>query len=174
MCDTHLDAWATTRNLSPERLVIVRSGNIRSALFRFDLSSLPATADVQSATLRLHVSERSNSLSLPIEVYRLRRAWDCASATWNQAGAAQPWGRPGADDTSLDRDALPTSRVTLSQVNVWISLDATELVRRWVAEPAQNHGLLIKGGGESSTEYRFTSSNYANENLRPQLVVTYR
>lgn len=171
--DAHLDAWDPTRNRGQDRLVIVRSGNTRSALFRFDLSKLPAGAQVRSATLRLYVEESSNAISMSIEVYRLRRAWEENAATWNRASASQAWGQAGADDTTSDREAAPAARGMLAQTGSWISLDITDLVSRWLAEPAQNSGVLIKGSGGSAVEYRFISSDYANENFRPQLTVTY-
>ena len=171
--DTHLDAWDPARNRGQDRLVIVRSGNTRSALFRFDLDKLPAGAQVQSATLRLYVSESSNAISLPIEVYRLRRSWEELSATWNRASASQAWGQPGADDTTSDREALPEARAMLAQTGAWVSMDITDLVSRWLAEPAQNNGVLIKGAGGSAVEYRFISSDYANENMRPHLTIAY-
>ena len=172
--DSYLDAWDATRNRVEDRLVVVRSGNLRSGLLRFELTPLPANAQIESATLRLHISEQSNTIPMLLELYRLRRRWDPALVSWNRASASDNWGLPGANDTESDRDGLPLAQGTLSEVNVWVELAVTELVRGWVAHPAGNYGVLLRGNCGSAVEYRLTSSDYANENLRPQLVIRYR
>jgi uncharacterized protein YkwD len=171
--DAHMDAWRPDRNYGSERSLEVRSGNVRSALLRFDLSRIPRGAQIHRARLELYIRDRSNSLDLPVEVYKLRRNWQEQGVTWHQAKDAQRWGEPGANCITTDRYSVPVSRRTLSSINTWTTFSVTELVQAWVAEPERNAGLLLKGGGGVSVQYHFWSSEYANENLRPRLVITY-
>lgn len=168
VCDTHIDARSPDANYAARRTFDVRSGNLRSALLRFDLGEIPPGAWVQSATLRLHVTASSNPHPLPLELYGLRREWECNTVNW-----VQPWSERGAGDTVADRDPSPASYATLTEVDVWASLDITELAHRWVRDPTENHGLILIGAGDVSVQYHLTSSDYENPNLRPELVVEY-
>ena len=45
------------------------------------------------------------------------------------------------------------------------------MVRTWVADAAQNQGVILKGSGGTSVEYNFASKESADANARPRLVV---
>lgn len=171
--DALIDAWSPTRNYGLDLSIDVRSGDVRSTLFRFDLSQIPDKAYVQSATLELYSRGRSNSLPLQLDIYRLKRAWNPRQTTWQQASAGQPWGQAGANCPTADREAVPATRALVSEIDTWVMLNLTDLVQGWVADPNSNAGMLIKGGGNVSVQYHFWSSEYANDNFRPRLVVTY-
>jgi hypothetical protein len=59
-----------------------------SALMRFDLSSIPATATIKSATLALYIADHTNDLPLSISAYGLLRPWEATQANWYSATVA--------------------------------------------------------------------------------------
>ena len=69
-------------------------GTQKAPVLRFDLSLLPAAADVQNATLRLYVA-RAREYDIRAEVLGLLRPWDEATASWQLAATGQPWAQPG-------------------------------------------------------------------------------
>ncbi len=70
--------------------------------------------------------------------------------------------------------AVGSAPIDKSMVGKWITIDVTPLVAKWVADPASNHGLMLRLRKVSSiTGYRFLSSeNWATAN-RPKLEVSY-
>jgi hypothetical protein len=71
--------------------------------------------------------------------------------TWNSAGAA-PWSAPGCGSAPDDRDATPVASLSIAPsepAGHWVSLDVTQAVRRWVAQPQANNGLLLRETDES-------------------------
>ena len=63
--------------------------------------------------------------------------------------------------------------VELRAVRTWYHFDVTLPVRQWVLHPETNHGLIIRGYGDVSIEYRLLSSGWVQVGLRPQLVIFY-
>jgi hypothetical protein len=127
---------------------------------RFDLSSIPTSARVDSATLRLTMFG-APSASRTYEVDRANAAWGETTLTWNNMPTA----------------AAATATVasgTTSNVN--LSWDVTPDVGAFVANSAVNFGWQIKDTVESSTTTRtatFRSDEYATSSQRPTLTVIY-
>ncbi len=60
-------------------------------------------------------------------------------------------------------------------VGQWITIDVTPLVAKWAADPASNHGVMLRLRKVSSiTGYRFISSENWVPAHAPKLEVTYR
>ena len=76
--------------------------------------------------------------------------------------------------STTDRATAAEDTIIISTVNDWHRWSVTQMVRAWVANPATNRGLIIKGSGATSVEYSYVASEYwwANE-LTPRLVVRY-
>jgi hypothetical protein len=171
--DTTLNAWSSTTNLGGEHTLSVRQGNIKSALLRFDLASVPSGATVINARLWLYVANRSNWHDLTLQAYAVRRAWTEAGATWNATGAGQAWAVPGCDGIGSDRDGTAVGSVPLPAPGNWVELNITSLVRSWVNAPGTNYGLLLKGEGGASVEYALAGLDHIDAALRPMLLVNY-
>jgi hypothetical protein len=169
---TTLDSWNQAQNLSFRGDLIVRQGDVRSGLLRFDLSSVPAGVNLRGATLRLYAERSSNPNPMQVQGYVLRRDWTPAQATWLQAANGALWQAPGANGTG-DRADKPLFDVTVSAAGQWIEADVTEAVRAWLNNPASNRGLLLKGGGEVSVEYYVTGPAWLETSQRPQLVLSW-
>jgi len=136
------------------------AGSLYRSLIRFDLSSLPEGATIESATLYGYMPARTGDRE--VAAYRVTGAWTETGVTWNTrpSNATQP--------TSVI-DPGPTA-------NVWIGWNVTQDVQAYV-QGTLNHGWLLASPDESatSTEQRVTlnSRDNADSALRPYLNVTY-
>lgn len=150
----------------------LRSGDLESALIRWDISSVPAGANIVSAAISVHVDYRSNETSVPVSMYRMLRPWEEMQATWIKATNAANWATAGANG-SADRSLTATAAATFSEANVWYNFDATNLVRQWVTNPADNKGVIFKAGSSGAqVEYALRSSQYfAAPSYRPKLTI---
>lgn len=174
--DTCMSFWDQTTNYHTKiTLPIHYSYNeIVASLIRFDLTSIPRHAQVESATLSLYASYRSIADDIVASIYRMRRPWIANQATWQIASTGQPWGGGGANDTTVDRDGTPLDQKILTRTGTWYDFNITGAVRDWVAQPSANYGLAIKGYINRSVQYDFVSSDYTNVSLRPKLTIVYR
>jgi hypothetical protein len=166
-----LNAVAWTVNGAPATLRIY----LRFA----DLSKIPSTAKVLSATLYLYgvsnslVSPQGNSNypGSPYNTYGSNRcivesvtgAWEQSTLTWNT--------QPGVSDTA--NISIPHS-TTQWNYNVVLN-DVKAMTAKGVKYPAKNYGMMISVATESP--YRcmvFSSSEASDPSLRPKLVVVYQ
>jgi hypothetical protein len=171
--DTYISAWSPSGNFVHQANLMVKNDSVYSGLLRFDLSSMPREVTVNRATLRLNAYNRDTDSTLDLEIYRVRRPWVDTQANWNQASTSNPWGVPGVNDTSTDRDPDPVAVQTVSSVKVWYEMDVTELVQDWATNPQVNYGVVLRGSGTLSVVYHFASSNHPTISLHPQLVIDY-
>jgi DNA-binding phage protein len=112
-------------------------GDLYAAL-RWDLSSLPAGATVNSATVTLNVT---NPTTQVYGAYDLKRAWDEGQLTWNQAATGAPWATAGAKGTT-DRgskiaDVAPT---TIAPYTFTVP---ASVVQGWLRTPSSNNGIVL-------------------------------
>jgi hypothetical protein len=172
--DAHISAWQPTTNYGGNVTTIVRQGDVRAILLRFDLSSLPAGSTIHDARLEMYAVSRSNMGSLNLAAYKVLRPWAEGQTTWNLATTGTSWGLAGCNNTTTDRAATATDTILVNTVNDWHRWSITPMVQSWVANPASNRGLIIKGNGATSVEYSYVASEYwwATE-LTPRLVVRY-
>lgn len=140
--------------------------NFRS-MVKFDLSSIPTGAVIQSATLNLYFNPTSSngqhsSMSGSNEsvLRRIVDPWDEMSVTWNnQPGATSQNEVTVAQSTSATQD---------------YTLDVKALVTDMLATGNANYGFLFRLKTESY--YRrlvLSSSDHATETKRPKLTVVY-
>lgn len=142
-------------------------------LLRFDLSALPAGANVTQATLQVYAIGWSGN-NVTVGAYALLRQALLYETTWNVAATGNSWGLPGCNDTTSDRRPNAESTVTTSGLNKWYSLDVTALVQAWLDGSLQNNGVLLRQTVSASTSFTWASSEYSTTGLRPQLTITYR
>ena len=109
-------------------------GGGRKALIQFDLSTLPPQthdSDVNGATLFLWVHTLTTSGSLDV------------------AGVSGPWGEMTVKFNNAPAAGAVESSTPVSQVGTWVSLDVTNLVKGWIANPALNYGLQVSASASS-------------------------
>jgi len=173
--DTFLDGWAPTTAYGGAPLLRLRSPNVKNGVVRFDLSSVPAQAlsnGVRGAALSLYSSSRSNANSSEITAYLLNRPWTEAQATWVQAAAGQPWSQGGANGVPGDRSGTAVDSRVLDALNVRWGLDVSAAVVGWLANPASNNGLLLRGV-DPDVEYAVASRENTAIDQRPRLLIVY-
>ena len=185
------DAAGALSNGSGTKFIVSRNGAglIRRGLLRFDLSSIPAGATVQSAALTLYNVE-SGTNSFNIALHRASASWGegtsvatgtedagapatTGDATWTRRfHPSTPWTTPGGDF-----NATATMAVSVANEGFYEFTSATLAadVQAWVADPSVNHGWVVRGrenpGGNALK--RFESRESADPTHRPRLVVTY-
>jgi len=128
-----------------------------SFLVRFDLSSIPSGAVIESAQLSLNQTNAEGD-TVVMSVYRVSSSWNEATVS----GAAKP-----AVDTSVSYSAMSLNSTNGTKL---FSADFSDVVARWTQNPDQNFGFYFDAGSDSSYTYEFGSSESANG---PSLSVSY-
>lgn len=138
-------------------------------LLRFDLSSLPATAVVTSATVTVSVTRsRAGGAEHPHRLHRLLTPWDEMMASWFDSGSS---GWVGGDFLE-DLDAS----ISLADIGNFTFASSAELVatvRLWQTNSAANHGWILINGEESTpgTARRISAREASSD--RPTLTIGY-
>ena len=174
--DTFLNGWEPSTSFGRNSQLRVRSdeGGIKVPLLRFDLTQLPQTSEVCTATLGLYVKERSVPSAMLLQPYELLKPWDEASATWTNSQTGVRWAADGAQKRCEDTACQPFAIVGVNHVGQWVLLDVTSMVRKWVAYPESNFGLSIVGSAEANMELVIVSSDAPTEaSFRPYLSIVY-
>lgn len=179
--DTTLSLWEPGRNFGADtrlRLRYTRSGDgstEMASLLRFDLAPLPGEAFIMEAQLELYL-EAIPKYDIRAEAHGLLRAWREDAATWGQAAPGQPWTVGGAGGVGTDHLAEVADLVQIQPVEQWYRFNITNLVRRWVHDPASNFGLVLlarPGDSNANVEAGFASREHDQPMLRPRLTITY-
>jgi len=139
----------TTSSGSSGSMVIDReSGDLQRALVQFDVSSIPAGATIQSATIKLEATDVGGLLS--VDAYQILENWTEGSATWNESSSGNNWSVSGGAFNATALDSILTD--TAGQHR----FDITSLAQAWVNSTQQNHGVMIAspdGGGNRTITY---------------------
>ena len=100
------------------------SGQDMNILLRWDISDIPGTAIVESASFQLEVTNVSTGA---YDCFAMLRDWDQAGATWNDALSGVPWDTAGAAAvTDRGSELLCTVTAgTTSSANVIFTSSAT-------------------------------------------------
>ena len=177
--DAYVHLWYDGNNFGSESQLWVRSDvdpyPYANALIRFDVTDIPQEALIKAATLKLTIigSGTGDDRLMDVSSYGVRRPWNESEVTWNEARSGDAWAAGGCNDTEVDRDPVPSDTDTITGTTQSPVLTVTDLVQGWVADPASNYGLLLRGGGTQSGVYSFASSEWSNVGGRPQLHVIY-
>ena len=168
-----------TNNGTGTTLIIGHDGGpgVGRSLIKFDLSSIPSSAVVSSATLTLTPVGDYSSNARTLSVYRCLRAWTEAGATWNKYDGTNAWGTAGADNTTSDREstAIGTYNQSASgtlNVGKDISLDVTK-IQEMIRGLFTNNGFVLRVATENNDAYQWASSDHATAAYRPKLVIEY-
>jgi hypothetical protein len=127
----------------------------QQALVRFDLTALPADADIALAELRLTQTTASTSDPYDIMPAVITEPWTEAGVTWDNQPAAEEYGAP------------PASVEPAPGVKTW---DVTGFVQAWAAGILVNSGILLVGDGVTPDLRTFSSREDAPP---PTLTIEY-
>jgi PKD repeat protein len=138
---------------------------------RWDISAIPATAIIDSASFQLEVTNISSG---GYDCYALLQDWTQEEANWNQAASGVPWGSPGAGSAS-DRGINLLCTVTAASTGsttVQFTVSGLALLQSWVSGASDNYGLIITSASNNDGA-DFHSSESATAMSRPKLDVVY-
>jgi RHS repeat-associated protein len=154
----------------------------RSAL-KFNLSSIPANAEITAATVGLYAPAAALNTS-GVEMRRAIRPWT-QSLNWATYNGVNNWTVPGGDfDFSEGAEVLTAQRG--SQAGWWsFSNGLSSLAQGWISGTAPNEGLIVKLKDDqvrqcestppvcTQRSVSFRSSAAAESSKRPYLEVNY-
>jgi hypothetical protein len=165
--------------------------NIYRGSLIFDVSSIPSSATVTTATFTLTFVAETVANDYLIYLYEFLKPWNEPAATAEPASdvANDPcwshqyydetaWGTAGAGSEDVDRNTnIVASNTVTSATNTDItfqseSMDA--LVEDWIDGTKTNYGIQVAGqeDGASRTKY-WASPTYATAGDRPELTIDY-
>lgn len=165
-------------------------GAANRALIEFDVSSIPADADVVSVELRLYLEQAAEgSGDRPVTLRRLTASWGEGGSVASNGLGAPPqtddatWTKrfhPGTLWTTAGGDLAASTSATVlcpeatDVVVTWSSSGLVDDVETWLDDPSSNHGWAIVGDeSEIRTGRRFASRETMNLIATPTLVVVY-
>ncbi|WDT81372.1 MAG: DNRLRE domain-containing protein [Candidatus Manganitrophus sp.] len=182
--DTFLNVDTSANSAEPTLNTYTWPANriANAVLMKFTLSSLPAGAVIQSATLSLALveSDTTNDATYNIGVHKIiNRNPDLTRATGRTYDGTNAWTANSCCNGNYPlaqadiSAAYDTEAVNKTLGNkVW---DITAMVREWVSNPSSNFGLLVNSDATKGADrYRtFASMEHPTATLRPYLSVTY-
>lgn len=130
-----------------------RNGILDRGLLRFNLSTIPSNAVVQSVRLQLTVTRVPRSpANSDFSLYRMLRPWG-TDANWTAATAGSPWGSPGAGSGSDFAATASARRLVMGggPYDFGPSPEVTADILAWINDPLSNHGWLLKSENETSS-----------------------
>lgn len=160
-------------------------------LMKIDLSGIPKNAYIKNATLMIYPYSQYSEINSPPQELQLNELlvdWDVGNtngpidspekhgATWNKRfdyfdnSKDVLWNLPGADGQGTDYAYNYAAKGYNSRVRTWTMFDITDYVKRKVNfEEPDNGFIIISNSG--SPETIFASSEYAQQDLRPKIVI---
>ncbi|MGC8838249.1 MAG: DNRLRE domain-containing protein, partial [Anaerolineae bacterium] len=171
--DTTLSSLQPHTIFGRDPALTLGAGEVQNALVRFDLASLPPGAQVITAALELRLLSATGEGPVAVDAFGVLRHWEEGEATWHLAFGGVPWSDAGCRRAGVDRRAVFNGRTRLVYPDLPLTLDVTALVQAWAADPAANHGLLLRALSRQATTLRFGSRDHPDPALRPRLLVRY-
>lgn len=145
------------------------------SLLQFDLTRLPADADVSDGRLRLFVEHfwPLGGGQMKISTYRVKQSWregesgPLAGVGWIYRDPPTVWSTSGGSFTEESPEKA------LSAPQVWIEWDVRNIADFWAANPDSNLGFLLKRKKDGYALGSFASSDHENSSIRPKLFLEY-
>jgi len=171
MVDTYIESYVRDANHDAEGLRVSFGGN-RTPLLRFDLAGrFDERAVIKSAQFGVYSTAKWNSSdSITTGIYKVLTDWTSTQATWDERFSGASWNQAGALGSGEDYDPTLVSSNQMANIGAWYRYNVTDLVREWVANPQNNHGLLIRGETGLGT---FTLNSSEGASYKPELIIYY-
>ena len=130
-----------------------------AVLVRFDISSLPDNAVIDSARLELYLISSAGPTPVDVTIFYVTSGWSESTVTWNSVAG-------------LTVDAFTRGISVDNTLNAYKSTYLfASWVQAWHDNPSVNNGLLLKGPTDITYSRTFESKeHYGNV---PRLVVDY-
>jgi len=127
--DTFVSSVTPKANYGASPILVVQAG--ATTFIQFNLSTLPAGASVNKATLRLYVDAVLTSGSF--DVFPVNGAWSENALTYNTPPPALGSSASGNKPIAI----------TSSSLNKFLLIDITPLVQGWVSGTIANNGVAL-------------------------------
>lgn len=140
--------------------------NVNRAAIEFDLSSIPAEANIDSARLSLYFNTTSaygdqHEGKTGFIIQRITSRWEESSVTWRTQPSIST-----ENQVLVDGAIMPTQDFP--------DIDVTPLIGDYIHDRENSHGLLLKFQNEKPFRMALlASSNHPTDHLRPKLEVHY-
>lgn len=143
-------------------------------LIKFDLSSIPDNAKINSVILSMYVN---STVAAPAnggdwKVYRLKKEWVESEATWNIYSTGNNWTAAGGFNVADCEQTEISSRSFTNSETLNEFKDFT-IVATKKSDIDLGYGWLIKSVLENDDLLIFSSSDNATAGNRPKLVIEY-
>ncbi len=155
--DTFVSSATPKTNYGSSIVLVVQSG--ATTYLQFNLSELPAGAQVNKATLRLFV----DGVLKPgaFDVYQLNAPWSENTLSYNTPAPALGISATGGNPIS----------VTGFSLNQFLLIDVTSTVQAWVNGTLRNNGLALAVSGASAGIFSFDSKESILTGNGPELEI---
>ena len=145
-------------------------GGARTLIYWDFASELPADTKIQSATLNIFVDYLYPLGSRNIYFHKLTESWVENQVTWKRPKIGSSWNGGTYDSNPF------ISWYTSGNIHEWRTWDLTELVKDWVENPSENHGMIIRLegiGNYKNRQFGVFNSKEANS-FQPFLKLAYK
>jgi len=135
-------------------------GRIMRCLIKFDISSIPVGATINSAELYVGLVESWDftDRTRTYTTYRIPSDWSEGTVTWSNAPSpAEAYGSADVTHDAWD----------------WYSFDVTNLVRAWHDGTYPNFGVMLRGPEHSGSDSSWKAFATRENDAEPALVVNY-
>lgn len=179
--DTFMEAREPTTNYNSYSYIYSGEGNnladhYQRSLVKFDLSSIPSNASVNSAVLSLYCEADLADNARTHRVFRTKRAWVEAQATWNIFSTGNSWQTAGGfgyndcEQTDIGSRDFTATETLNEYKDFTLTVSA---VQAMISGSFTNNGFFIKADTELNDSYRFSSREVAGTDQDPKLVIDY-
>jgi hypothetical protein len=179
--DTYIYSGSKNSNFGSNAVMGIGEDNnannrFARSLLKFDLSSVPANATINSAVLSLWTDTDLSSNDRTIRVYRLKVPFNETQATWNIAANGTSWQTGGASGIN-DRENTAIGATTI------LNNEALNLEKQIVLTPSKiqemvggsfvNRGFILVADSEQNDRFNYKTSDATSVSQRPKLVIQY-
>ncbi len=159
--DTYIDYNYVNTNYGNKSTINVENGDLYG-MIKFNLSSIPETATIESANISLSLN--NTEADQDIQFYRVLQPWNEYNVTWDN------WYSVSNYSTS----ANISGKIFTSPVNQYYNWSALTDVKYLCNNSNSNYGWLIEVTSTPNSKLAELDSKEAvNESRRPVLYVTY-
>lgn len=154
-------------------------------LFKFDISSIPAGATIDSAVFSLYCISGSGQNPVDVNLHRAITQWfagpgagapvggaDASNWLYRNRNGSVAWGAVGGQ-SSVDYAASSSAVESVGSGSAWYEWDITQLVQDWVDGTYTNWGFWLIGNYSSTGTRTFSAGDGFTAENRPKLVVDY-
>ncbi len=172
--DAYIDKANATTNFGSTVSIKTRPANANSlkyGLVRFDVSSIPSGAIIQSGLLGLTVETRRDKNHFD-QVHVMTSDWAESGVTWNKRNGSTAWAGGGAF-SSADYDAAVLGTVVPKVDERLVTATVTSAVDDWINGALPNNGFVLVSTGTDAGDAAYHSRESATVTKRPFLRVVY-